>query len=66
MSEVKELGKISSVKFGIGGYQDAMFGIFFCFELGGGGSGICDGGGGHSAWSPSMIECASHSNHGDS
>lgn len=60
MSEVKELGKIKSVKFGIGGYQDAMFGAFFCFELGGGSSGICDGGG-HATWSPSMIKCDSYS-----
>ena len=31
------LGKIASVKFGIGGYQDAMLGIHFHFSLGDGG-----------------------------
>ena len=28
----KKLGKIQSVKFGIGGYQDTCFGIFFIFS----------------------------------
>jgi hypothetical protein len=28
----KVLGKISSVRFGSGGYQDAQFGIWFSFE----------------------------------
>jgi len=36
----KELGKIKSVRFGEGGYQDAMFG--FSFELGGEGWGVSD------------------------
>lgn len=36
----KELGKISSVSFGIGGYQDAMFGLTLSFDLKG--SGFCD------------------------
>ncbi len=34
----KELGKIKSVSFGIGGYQDAMLGVFF--DLGGNGWGV--------------------------
>lgn len=34
----KELGKIKSVQFGIGGYQDAMIGIHF--DLGGYGWGV--------------------------
>ena len=36
----KELGKITRVEFGHGGYQDAMIGI--SFTLGGGGWGTCD------------------------
>jgi len=35
----KELGKISSVHFGLGGYQDAMLGLHLCFE--GSGWGVC-------------------------
>lgn len=30
--ERKELGKIENVRFGLGGYQDAMIGITFTFE----------------------------------
>ena len=36
-----ELGKITSVRFGMGGYQDAQFGIWF--QLGGDGWGVGDG-----------------------
>lgn len=36
-----ELGKINSVTFGYGGYQGALFGIWF--TLGGSGWGVCDG-----------------------
>ena len=36
----KELGKIQSVRFGMGGYQDAMIGIQF--DLGGQGWGVSD------------------------
>lgn len=35
----KQLGKISSVYFGIGGYQDAMIGIHFDFSMDGSGVG---------------------------
>lgn len=31
---MKKLGKIASVKFGRGGYQDAMFGLTLGFEFG--------------------------------
>lgn len=31
----KELGKIESVRFGYGGYQDAMFGVTFGLAFGG-------------------------------
>ena len=37
----KELGKISHISFGKGGYQDAQFGIWFQFTMQG--SGVCDG-----------------------
>ena len=40
-----ELGKISSVYFGHGGYQDAMLGIHFSFSMNS--SGVC---GTKSAW----------------
>jgi hypothetical protein len=33
----KQLGKISRAKFGIGGYQDAMLGLWLSFEWPGGG-----------------------------
>ncbi len=39
----KELGKISSVKFGKGGYQDAQFGIWFSFTMPGSGVGTGEG-----------------------
>lgn len=38
--EKKELGKITNVSFGRGGYQDAMLGINFSLE--GSGWGVCD------------------------
>jgi hypothetical protein len=38
--ESKELGKISAVRFGFGGYQDVQFGV--AFELGGEGWGVND------------------------
>ena len=44
----KELGKISSVKFGGGGYDDAMFGFSFVFE--GGWGGVSDFWGTWSHW----------------
>jgi len=51
MSLKKYLGKISSVHFGLGGYQEAMLGLHLCFEFDG--SGICTT---HSAWDYHMIE----------
>jgi hypothetical protein len=47
----KELGKIVSVQFGIGGYQDAMFGVTITFEGKWGGVSWHMG-----CWSPSIIE----------
>jgi hypothetical protein len=37
----KELGKITSLRVGIGGYQDAMFGVWL--QLGGRSWGVADG-----------------------
>jgi hypothetical protein len=53
MEEVKELGKISHVKFGLGGYQECMLGLQLTFSLGGGGAGI---GTTISAWDANRIE----------
>ncbi len=39
----KQLGKISSVRFGGGGYQDAQFGIWFYFEMKGSACGTGQG-----------------------
>lgn len=56
MSEItKSLGRISSVKFGHVGYQDAMLGIQFCFDCKG--SGTCTD---KSTWDPEIVECASY------
>jgi hypothetical protein len=38
----KELGKIAAVRFGAGGYQDAMFGLTVTMSFNGGGTGCCD------------------------
>jgi len=52
----KYLGKISSVGFGIGGYQDAMFGISFSFSFDGGSAvGAYKG-----AWDPASMECSEY------
>jgi hypothetical protein len=51
MATEKKLGKIESVKFGIGGYQDCQLGIHF--TLGNGGWGVCDS---KSAWDAERIE----------
>lgn len=40
MKMSKKLGKISNIKFGYGGYQDAMLGLTISFEMQG--SGVCD------------------------
>lgn len=52
----KHLGKISSAKFGIGGYQDAMLGLHICFDFNEG-CHICTT---RSAWDYILIE---HSNY---
>ena len=54
MSETKELGKIESVKFGIGGYQDATLGLHLTFS----GKGWVVGTD-KSVWSPSHIKTPS-------
>ena len=41
----KELGKIRSVSFGFGGYQDCQFGLSLGFESGGGVVGTFEGNG---------------------
>lgn len=48
----KRLGKIQSVKFGIGGYQDCQLGVHF--TLGDGTWGVGDS---KSVWDPERIEC---------
>lgn len=52
----KRLGKIKSVKFGIGGYQDCQLGIHF--QLGGDYWGVGDS---KSTWDPERIKCTEHS-----
>ncbi len=47
----KKLGKIESVYFGIGGYQDAMIGIHLSFAFSG--SGVCDS---RCAWDAEKIK----------
>lgn len=53
--ERKELGKIGSVKFGIGGYQDCMIGLHVSLE--GAGWGVSDT---KSAWDSNLIEHTEH------
>jgi hypothetical protein len=48
----KELGKIDTVSFGLGGYQDCMLGIHFSFSFNG--AGVCES---KSAWDFNRIEC---------
>jgi len=52
---IKQLGKIKNVKFGIGGYQNAMIGIHF--TLGGDGWGIGDT---WSVWDYEIIKRSEH------
>ena len=49
----KELGKIKSVRFGIGGYQDAQIGVFFSLQIGHS-SGVSDN---RSGWDSNIIKC---------
>lgn len=51
----KLLGKIESVSFGIGGYQDAMLGIHI--TLSGSGWGVCTE---KTAWDSTLIKCSDH------
>lgn len=53
--ERRELGKIKSLRVGMGGYQDAMFGV--TVELGGESWGVFDFKG---AWSPSQMKRSEH------
>lgn len=53
MATTKELGKIESIKFGYGGYQEALIGLSIIFK--GDGFGISDFKG---DWAPSIIECS--------
>lgn len=52
----KELGKISHVKFGIGGYQDAMLGLYLTFDStsGWGVTTSID------TWDAELIECSQY------
>lgn len=52
MSERTELGKIESIRFGIGGYNEAMIGIGFTLSFGS--SGCSDWKG---PFDPNIIEC---------
>ncbi len=52
----KKLGKIESVKFGIGGYQDCQLGLHV--TLGDGSWGVGDS---RSEWDPERIECSEYS-----
>ena len=51
----KKLGKITKANFGIGGYNDAMIGLFLCFEFDG--SGIASD---FSTWDPNIVKCSIH------
>ena len=55
---MKQLGKISTVKFGHVGYQDAMLGIELSFEFPGGGIGT--GGSPGLTWDPELMERSKH------
>lgn len=51
----KELGKIENIRFGIGGYQEAMIGVHI--TLSGEGWGVCTN---DSAWDANMIKHTEH------
>ena len=52
MSIEKALGKISNIRFGLGGYNDATLGLHIGFEFGAGGCGHS-----MSFWDYELIEC---------
>lgn len=54
-AEEKRLAKIKSIRIGMGGYQDAMFGV--TFDLGGDGWGVGDFWG---FWSPARMKRSEH------
>jgi hypothetical protein len=56
MSERKELGKITAVRFGRGGYQDCMMSLDLSFGGEWGGVGTTVGG----VWDPATMECGRH------
>jgi hypothetical protein len=51
----KELGKISSATFGLGGYQGCQFGLHLQFRMGSMGVGAS-----FACWDPATMECSSH------
>lgn len=51
----KKLGKLKSVEFGLGGYQEACIGINVQIDFDG--SGVGDS---KTAWDANLIECTSH------
>jgi hypothetical protein len=51
----EELGKITRVRFGLGGYQDAQIGHSLEFSFGGCATFTFEGN-----WSPELIECTSY------
>jgi hypothetical protein len=55
MSLTKHLGKIESINFGLGGYQESMLGLHVCFSFEG--SGICTS---NSFWDYTTIEHSVH------
>ena len=53
--ETKALGKIATATFGIGGYQDAMFGLHLTFKVGSNNGWVCYT---KSFWDYNLIECS--------
>lgn len=51
----KRLGKIESIRFGVGGYQDCQLGVHV--TLGNGSWGVGDS---RSVWDPERIKCSEH------
>jgi hypothetical protein len=52
MAIEKALGKISTIEFGLGGYQDACIGLSISFDCKGCFTGTFIGG-----WDPAMVKC---------
>lgn len=49
----KVLGKISTIQFGIGGYQNCFLGLHICFDLNCG-AGVCSPF--HGTWCPGLVD----------